>query len=319
MKILVVRFSSIGDIVLTTPVIRCLHQITGVEVHFLTKKSFSSLLEANPHLSKIYAIDKKVEEVLRRLKAERYDCIIDLHRNIRTYKLTMLLGVKSFRFNKLNLQKWLLTNLHIDRLPNVHIVDRYMETVRPLGVKNDGQGLDFFIPQKAVVPREELPTGDYIALVIGAAHATKRLPDDQLIELCQKLNRPVVLIGGPGDKEAGSRIKTKAGRHITNTCGKYSILQSASIIAQSGVVITHDTGMMHIAAALQKRIISVWGNTVLEFGMYPYYGRQPDKNTSVEVKKLPCRPCSKIGYDSCPKGHFKCMREIVIDEIVALV
>lgn len=318
MKILVVRFSSIGDIVLTTPVIRCLHQITGVEVHFLTKKPFTSLLDANPYIEKTYAINKKIKEVLPLLKGEKYDCIIDLHRNIRTLKLTFALGVKTFRFNKLNAKKWLLTKFHINKLPNTHIVDRYMHATKSLGIKNDGKGLDFFIPSNQIVDKKHLPSA-YIALVIGAAHATKRLPLTKLIALCNAINSPIVLIGGPSDKEVGEKIKAQTGSHITNTCGHFSIHQSASILQQSEGVITHDTGMMHIASALQKKIVSIWGNTVPAFGMYPYYGQEPNKNTNIEVLDLSCRPCSKIGHSSCPKKHFKCMEEIPVNKIKAQV
>lgn len=318
MKVLVVRFSSIGDIVLTTPVVRCLHQIKDVEVHFLTKKTFGSLLEHNPYLEKCLTIDKKIEEVLPQLKEEQYDCIIDLHRNLRTIKLTSLLGVKAFRFNKLNFKKWLLTNFNINRLPNIHIVDRYMAAVKPLGVRNDGKGLDFFIPDDQMVDMQTIlgSSTKFIAVVIGAAHATKRLPTHKLITLCQSIQYPIVLIGGPSDKNTGELIKKEAGAHVINTCGAYSILQSASIITQSHLVVTHDTGMMHIAAALHKNIISIWGNTVPAFGMYPYVGAQPDKNIIIEDLELSCRPCSKIGYDQCPKGHFKCMEDISVESIL---
>lgn len=315
MKFLVVRFSSIGDIVLTTPVIRCLHQIAGAEVHFLTKRPFAGILAANPYLKSIYSIDKKIEEVLPQLKEEQYDCIIDLHHNIRTIKLTMLLGVKTFRFNKLNTKKWLLTKFHINKLPNIHIVDRYMNAVTSLGIKNDGKGLDFFIPKDQIVTLN-IPDKAYIVLVIGAAHATKRLPVEKLITLCKTLDFPIVLVGGPSDQEVGKLIAQQAGDHVMNSCGKYSIIQSASIIQQSQGVITHDTGMMHIAAALQKKIISIWGNTVPEFGMFPYYGQEDDKNTTIEIPDLSCRPCSKIGHEKCPKGHFKCMEDISIPWVV---
>jgi ADP-heptose:LPS heptosyltransferase len=97
---------------------------------------------------------------------------------------------------------------------------------------------------------------------------------------------------------------------VHNTCGDYTIHQSASIVRQSALVITNDTGLMHIAAALKKKVISIWGNTIPEFGMYPYYGAHPSSGLILEVTDLPCRPCSKIGYEECPKGHFKCMKGI---------
>lgn len=323
-KVLIIRFSSIGDIVLTTPVVRCLKQQLQAEVHFLTKKAFQGVVAAHPGIGKVYAIDKKVSEVLPQLRQEGYDYIVDLHHNLRSWQVKRALrGVPSGSFDKLNLEKWLLVRLGINRLPAVHIVDRYMATVAPLGVRNDGAGLDYYIPadqevdaaawlRAAGIPNP-LP---YVAFVIGAAHATKRLPPDKIASICCKIGLPVVLLGGPDEAELGEWIAGQSGAHVVNACGKLKLHQSASIVRQAAKVITHDTGLMHIAAAFQKDIISVWGNTVPEFGMYPYYPQGMDRNTSVEVKGLSCRPCSKIGYDKCPKGHFRCMRDIDVGVIV---
>jgi ADP-heptose:LPS heptosyltransferase len=328
MKVLIIRFSSIGDIVLTTPVARGLQQQLGAEVHYLTKRGFRGILEANPHITKVYAIEKKVAEVLPALKQERYDYIIDLHRNLRSAQVKLALRVKAYSFDKLNWEKWLLVNLRINRLPNVHIVDRYMETVRRLGVRPDGQGLDYFIPAEDEVEvgnflsadvlgeRGELPR--FVAFAIGAAHQTKRLPTEQMVAICQAISMPVVLLGGPGEAEEGQQIAEASGGKVYNTCGLLNLNQSASFVRQAYKVITHDTGMMHIAAAFSKDIISVWGNTVPEFGMYPYYPQEaPGRNTTIEVKGLSCRPCSKIGFGSCPKGHFRCMRNISVGNIVS--
>jgi len=320
-KVLIIRFSSIGDIVLTTPVVRCLKQQRGAEIHFITKQSFRGIAEANPHIDKVFAIQKKVSEVLPTLRAERYDYIVDLHNNLRSLQLKFFLSAKSYTFDKINWQKWLLVNWKINRLPNVHIVERYMQTVQPLDVHYDKAGLDYFIPsdQEVNVPTffEKMQfvqsTTDqpiYIALVIGAAHATKRLPEEKLIELCRKIQQPTVLLGGPGEANQGELIAEAAGKHVLNTCGKLSLHQSASLVRQAWRVITHDTGLMHIAAAFQKPILSIWGNTVPEFGMYPLYPEGLRHNTTFEIKDLACRPCSKIGFDTCPRGHFRCMQQI---------
>lgn len=331
-KVLIIRFSSIGDIVLTTPVIRCVKQQLGAEVHFLTKKSFRVVLEANPYVDQLITISKKVEEVLHVLKAAQYDLIIDLHKNLRTAKLKWLLGAPSVAFNKLNVEKWLIVNLKVNRLPDAHIVDRNLATVASLGVENDGEGLDYFIPEKQEVelaslfgdfeipdgmvpPVDERGNPQYVAFVIGAAHATKRLPMHRIVEVCRGIKRPIVLLGGPNEAEVGQSIAEQAGRHVLNSCGQFKLNQSASMVRQAWKVISHDTGLMHIAAAFQKEIISVWGNTIPAFGMYPYYGAQATPHEMVEVQPLSCRPCSKIGYDNCPKGHFKCMEQISIETI----
>ncbi|MEZ5039618.1 MAG: glycosyltransferase family 9 protein [Saprospiraceae bacterium] len=309
-KILIIRFSSIGDIVLTTPVARCLKVQLNAEVHYLTKKGFRQVLEANPYIHKIHTIEKRVGEVLADLKKEGFDYIIDLHRNLRSAQVKLLLRKPSRSFDKLNWEKWLMVRFKLNRLPAVHIVDRYLATVRHLGVVNDGKGLDYFIPTVQEVNPATL-LGDapkpYIAFVIGAAHATKRLPAPKIIAICQKIKHPIILLGGPEEAEIGQAIADAAGPHTINSCGQLRLHQSASIVRQAWKVITHDTGLMHIAAAFQKEIISVWGNTIPEFGMAPYYSEGVNLNTSLQVQGLSCRPCSKIGHQTCPQGHFKCM------------
>ena len=305
LKILVVRFSSIGDIVLTTPVVRMLKTQLNTEVHFLTKAPYVSLFKNNPYVDSVFQIDKSINEVISDLKKENYDYVIDLHSNLRTQILKLKLGVSAKSFNKLNWEKFLLTNFKTNILPDVHIVDRYLDTVNFLGITNDNKGLDFFLSDADKVDLNEFPN-DYVAFVIGGQHVTKILPTAKIISICKKLNKAVLLIGGPDDKARGDEISKASG--AINTCGNHSLLQSAFLIKNSAYVISHDTGMMHIAAAFKKKIYSVWGNTIPEFGMYPYLS---DKNSKmIEVQDLSCRPCSKIGYDKCPKGHLKCMQEI---------
>ncbi|MCC6411420.1 MAG: glycosyltransferase family 9 protein [Saprospiraceae bacterium] len=308
MKILVLRFSSIGDIVLTTPVVRCLHEQSGAEVHFLCKKPFASLFEGNPHLHRCWTFEKDVNEVIKDLRKEKFDFIADLHHNLRSLRVKLALRRPSASFNKRNWEKWLLVNLHINRMPDEHIVQRYMATVKQLGVRYDGRGLDFFIRPENEVSPQDLPPHPFVAVVIGAAHATKRLTDPQITELCTSLKLPIVLLGGKEDAARGASIAEQAGPHVSNFCGKLNLQQSASVIKQAATVCTHDTGLMHMAAALNKNMVSVWGNTVPAFGMTPFYPEVSDaKHTLMEVKNLSCRPCSKIGYNVCPKGHFRCM------------
>jgi ADP-heptose:LPS heptosyltransferase len=326
MKVLIIRFSSIGDIVLTTPVIRGLKQQAGAEIHYLTKKSYTSILEANPYIDKVFSLEEDMAQLLPQLKVEQYDYLIDLHKNLRSQRVKLSLGVKSYSFDKINTAKWLMVNLKINRLPAMHIVDRYMATIKALGVAYDGKGLDYFIPEEEEVEvanfltdnvlkeKEDVPA--YIAFAIGAAHATKRLPREKIIEICQQISVPVFLLGGPAEQEEGYAIAGGAGGHVFNGCGIFSLHQSASIVRQASHVITHDTGMMHIAAAFNKPITSIWGNTIPAFGMSPLYDDGLDLNTSIEVDGLSCRPCSKIGYDQCPKGHFKCMQEVDIPGVL---
>jgi len=319
-KFLIVRFSSIGDIVLTSPVIRCLKmQVPEAEVHFVTKSAFQPVVENNPYLSKIFYLDNNEKELLTALKKEKYDAVIDLHNNLRSAYFSLSLGIPSYRFRKLNAEKWLLVNFKIDLLPVIHIVDRYMETVRDFGVVNDGKGLDYFAGAGDAPVLPEGFSNGYIALAIGALHATKAIPVPKITEIIRGAGRPVVLLGGKDDIAKGEEIVSQCTNYtVYNGAGNFSLNESALIVRNSDLMITGDTGLMHIAAAYEKKIISVWGNTVPEFGMYPYV---PDSSHSfaAEVKGLSCRPCSKLGYEKCPLGHFKCMLDISTDEIVKKV
>jgi ADP-heptose:LPS heptosyltransferase len=318
LKILIIRFSSIGDIVLTTPIVRCLHKQLGAEVHFLTKKNFKGIVENNPYITKVWTIDKHISEISTALNVENFDYVIDLHKNLRTWQVKHKLSTPFLSFNKLNVEKWLIVNLKINRLPKVHIVDRYLKTVEQLGVKNDGEGLDYFIPaqDEVDISARNIPP-QYIAFAIGAAHATKRLPAEKIIEICDKIKLPIVLLGGKDDVENGQLIENQTIGKVINLCGKLNLNQSASVVRQATKVVTHDTGLMHIAAAFRKDIVSIWGNTIPEFGMTPYWASEGSK--IFEVEGLKCRPCSKIGFDKCPKGHFKCMNGQNTEGVVSAI
>lgn len=317
-KYLLLRFSSIGDIVLTTPVVRGLkNQVENAEVHFFTKPEYKEILEANPHIDKIHILQSDLGKQMNELKYEFYDYIIDLHKNLRTKRIISRLGIIDFTFDKLNWKKWIYVNFKINKLPDKHIVDRYLEAVDVFDVYNDNQGLDYFIPANDEVDLSGFPPefkNGYIAFAIGAKHNTKKLTTDKIISIINKIQLPVVLLGGSEDRGNGDAIAEQTNGRAYNACGKYSINQSASLIRQSGLVITHDTGLMHIAATFHKKIISVWGNTVPEFGMYPYMPHP--ESTLFEIRGLPCRPCSKLGFKKCPKKHFRCILDID-DSVVA--
>lgn len=318
-KILIVRFSSMGDIILTAPVIRCLKkQIPGVEIHFVCKESFKEVLLHNPYINKLHTFNEDITESYTALRSEKFDFIIDLHKNLRSFRLKQHLKTKAFSFNKINLQKLLAVNLkRISVLPKQHIVERYFDTVKTLGVIPDEKGLDYFISSKdAILPREiNLPTSHFIALVIGGSYFTKKIPLNKLQEICSKTKLPTVLLGGKEDVDSADKLQLEF-PELINCCGKLSINQSAFVLKQSEWVITSDTGLMHIAAAFEKKIISVWGNTIPEFGMGPY--KPQTENKILENKHLNCRPCSKLGYKKCPKGHFDCMNKINYDFVSKL-
>ncbi len=329
MKILIVRFSSIGDLVLTTPVIRCLKQQTNAEIHFLSFNRFKAVLENNPYIDRFITVNRSIREVVKELRNEKYDLVVDLHRNIRTISLKLRLLRPSVSFPKLNLRKYLLVRLRINLMPPLHIVDRYMSTLKKLEVKYDNKGLDYFLPDEGLHEADSImenyPDG-FAAIVIGGRYFTKIYPEDLVTELILKTEYPVILLGGVEDFERGETIlKSSSGKEVLNACGKFALNESASIISKATVVITNDTGLMHIAAAFHRKIISIWGNTVPALGMTPFMPADlTHYSRIIEAQNVSCRPCSKLGFGKCPKSHFKCMREIrpeviefVMNEMIA--
>lgn len=325
MKVLVVRFSSIGDIVLTSPVVRCLkQQVPNIKVHYLTKASFKPVVEHNPNIDKCYYLDNNFDELIAVLKREKYDYVIDLHKNIRSLRIKQNLKCISYSFPKLNFKKWLLVNFKVNLLPDKSIVERYLDAVKPLGIKNDGKGLDYFLSKEDEITNKDIPMSHwagYIACVIGGSYNTKKYPVENWKRFCETSPYPIILLGGSGDKEEGDEIAAVDKVKVYNSCGKFSINESATLVKYAQVVISNDTGLMHVAAAFKKPVISLWGNTVPELGMFPYFGNNnlktvaPAESVLLENKRLKCRPCSKIGYNSCPKRHFKCMTDINPEKI----
>ncbi len=317
MKVLVIRFSSIGDIVLTSPIVRCIkQQFPNAEIHFLVKKNFLPVVAHNPYITKIHSIADSVSECIETLRKENFDHIIDLHHNLRSAQVKRSLKAPAHSFNKLNVQKWLLVHLRINKLPDIHIVDRYFETVKYLGVGNDGKGLDYFISEEEKIDTKArcgVEAGNYHVLVAGGSYYTKQIPIHKLEEICRLSDKKIIVLGGKEDAVIGEKLEKDFGTKVFSGCGKFSINQSASVIQQADKVITSDTGLMHIASAYKKDVISIWGNTIPEFGMGPYLAGE--KSKILEVKDLKCRPCSKLGYKKCPKGHFKCMNDIDMNRV----
>ena len=313
MRLLFIRFSSIVDIVLTTPAVRCAkNQIPGVEIHFLTKLSMKDLVIGNPNIDHFHFLDENIDQTITALKEIPFDYIIDLHHNIRTWKIKKALGVPAFSYKKLSIQKWLYAKTKLNFLPKTHVCDRYIDTLHHFKVTNDGNGLDYFFPNDYSFKAANLPTSHqagFIAFVIGASYFNKKMPVHKWIELALQINKPIVLIGGKDDAASANEIATAVPHFIYNATGKYDLKESASIIQMAQVVVSHDTGFLHVAAAFKKPTITIWGATspALQFeAYYPAVSATPHYNSIVPY--LTCQPCSKQGESKCPQGHFACMR-----------
>ena len=305
MKVLVIRFSSIGDILVCTPVLRCVKQQWKAELTFLTGQKFKSLLSDNPYIDHFQTDELGWKETRKWIAAEGFDLIVDLHKNRKSMLMTLANGSRVVRYNKLNWLKWWYVQTKQNVLPPIHLVDRYFEALAPFGLVNDGMGLDYHV---ASLPADiQLPL-EYNVLILGAAHKTKRIPLQQCHLWIESARYPVVCLGGNDVSEEGAILAKAHPNRVMDLTGKLTLAQSGNVLQKAAGILTGDTGMMHMAAALKKEVRVLWGNTTPAFGMYPYYGGQNQMSwISDEVAGLNCRPCSKLGFNSCPKGHFSCM------------
>jgi ADP-heptose:LPS heptosyltransferase len=319
MKILVIRFSSMGDIIYTTPVVRCLKkQLPLAQVHFLTKPAFKYIYDNNPYADKLLLLKPKLSDTIAEIKAENYDYIIDLHNNLRTAIIKFRTGIKSSSFKKQAIRKWLSLKLNLKLVPPIHLVDRYMAAVSFLGVTNDNGPINYYLKADHSLA-QLLPAshqGVYVAFIIGATHFTKRMPNSKIISLCNDINYPIVLLGGNDVKVNGDEIASALGDKVYNACGITSLDESVYFVSKAKSVIGFDTGLTHIAEAFDRPIVSVWGGTAPELlGVQPY----KVKDVLVSEIDLYCRPCSKFGLSKCPLGHFKCMNEMPEQPITTFV
>ena len=314
-KILLVRFSSIGDIVLTFPVVAAIKShFPDCQIDYVTKKRFATLLEACPDLNQTFLLDHSLSQLRQQIDFKQYDVIFDLHHNLRTRLLLWACGAKVHRFPKNNLQKWLLTKFKVRPKQRTHVVERYLQPLSELvpAWKPFYSSLNYDIPITAqfdVEERFQVKPKTYIAMAIGAQFATKRLPTDLLIQLLEQIRQPIVILGGKEDLQTAELIlKNCHQAKVISAVGQTNIHESAWLIQNAKALLTHDTGLMHIGASFDLPIHVIWGNTTRDFGMYPYRLEQED-TFHYEVQDLACRPCSKIGHQACPKGHFDCMRK----------
>lgn len=317
-KILVIRFSSIGDIVLASPVFRCLkEQLPHSEIHFLTKLSMKAVTEANPYIDQFHYFNRNLAELVPVLMSQQFDYIIDLHKNFRSWLIQYQLKVPVLAFQKLSIPKWLLTRFGINQMPDRHITLRSLDALAALGVVNDEHGLDYFIPAGKGIQMTDIPASHqfgFIALVIGASYATKKMPIAKLQQLCAEIPFPLILIGGKEDQQEGNEISRIDPIRIYNACGKFSLHESADLVKRAKLVISHDTGLQYIACAFNKKVLAIWGGTSPKLNVAPYYGAQQllEHVDGIAyhdfiVPNLSCQPCSNYGKKKCPKGHFNCM------------
>ena len=332
LKFLIIRLSSIGDIILTSPFVRVLrNRFPGALIDFVTQSQFTDLLVNNPNIDNIYRYSKRFSKKdLFELKFKinnnnnfvKYDFIIDLQNNGRSRDISNNMGLHIFRFDKRIIYKLKLVYLKIREHNFELIPELYIKTASELGVLPDGKGLELWLDNEksssVYIPegkRNEKNNLKRIAIAPGAAHATKRWQPEKFIELIKLLkkeyNSEFVIIGGSQDIEVSKKISLAVKLPIDNYTGNLSLLETTEELSKCDLLITNDSAAMHIAAARKTPVIAIFGSTVQDFGFIPY-------KTAYQIieKYIPCRPCSHIGRKVCPKKHFNCMRLINTDDVL---
>ena len=325
LKILIIRLSSIGDILLATPFIRqTKKKFPQARIDFIIKNEFKDLLEFNPHIENLYTLDLKndsaaLKEMKNILRANSYDVIFDLHNNLRSNFLRRGCGAKKTRkIYKSKLIQILLLYLNINIYKDIIPISiRYLEVGADFNIKDDDKGLEIFWDQdtiNSVDKKIEFEKKDsFICLAPGAAHFTKRWPKEHFKELCEivekKTNFKIVLLGGEADKKLGNYLSQD--NHVYDYTGKLSLLESANFMSRAKALVTNDTGLMHMGTAVDIPVLALFGSTVQAFGFFPFRG----KSKVLEKNDLSCRPCTHIGRPTCPKDHFKCMYELYPEQV----
>ena len=318
-KILLIRFNSIGDIVLTSPVVRFLSR-EGYELHYVLKKTYKELVVHNPGIHKCWFLEDDLDSLIQELKEEEFDLVVDLHNTIRSKYLRRALKRPSRVLKKHRVKDWLMVNFGLFRQQKKHMSLRFMELVQDMINTKDPINTEFHFPDERQENSYLDVNESYVCIAVATAFYTKTIPVDILHDLIQKIDRKIVLLGGPADQQiAESLVEMNAEKPVLNLVGKIDIIDSASILEDAAVLITGDTGLMHIAAALGTPTVSIFASTHPILGFTPFYGSREVEHYIIQNDELSCRPCTKQGRNSCPKSHFKCMNGLSVDEIYSKV
>jgi len=338
-KILIIRFSSIGDIILASPLIRVLYKrFPASKIDFVVRKQYAELIHYHPGLNSIYEFDTRggfseLHKLAKIIRYNKYDLIIDIHNSLRSRYIRYYSGAKkAVVIDKRILARTMLVRFKKKYYKDfVSVAGRYIEPLKAFGIGNDAKGLEIFIPDETVSrisgkmsPLKLHTFKEIVGFCPSAKHATKRWPEERFIEtgirLAHELKAKIAIFGGKSDAALCAMItqgiNSKSGEeYAVDYSDQFSLLETAAAIKFCDIIVTNDSGLMHIAAAMGKKIVAIFGSTVREFGFFPI----GTENIIVERKGLYCRPCSHIGRSSCPEGHFRCMNEILTDDVVNAV
>lgn len=316
-KKLLIRLSSAGDILLTSPLLKLIKEREpDSEIHFVVKSQFADLIRSNPNVNRLHIVQNhadvhELENLRRNLLAEKFDTTLDLHNNFRSIYLRRGTAPKIRVIGKDILKRLVLVNSRLNLYSSVRSVAlKYAQTYDRSVTKVARP--EIFFPDAVIRKVDTIwrslgpAPSQSVFLCPGARHFTKRWPVEYWKELVDKIfpGKRLVLLGGLMDVQACSEIK--GGKEIANYCGQFSLLESMAMLRYASAVVTNDSFLMHAANALGKKTVAIFGSSVRQFGFFPY----DVEHKIMQVEGLPCRPCSHVGLESCPQNHFRCMKEI---------
>jgi lipopolysaccharide heptosyltransferase II len=322
-RITIFRLSSIGDIILTSPLVRCVKNgFPDAEITFVVKKEFADLVKYNPNISKVIEFDKKsgfkgLMQLRKEIGTIRVDWFIDIHNNLRSNVIKRFNGIGFMtRYHKKIWKRSLLVYLNINLYKNQPpIIERFFAAVKQFDIKYDGKGTEVFFRDKeaskidALLSEKGMHNKPFAVLCPGASFTNKQWALDRFAEVALYLKNAmgyeVVLLGGPADRDDCATLQRVAGQDFLNVAGQLRLLESAALLQRCALAITNDSGMMHMAQSQGRPVVAIFGPTTRELGYFP----MPQNSHVVEVD-LPCRPCTHTGLDHCPKKHFNCMNHI---------
>lgn len=327
-NILLVRFSAIGDILLLTPLVRALRRRhPDARITVVTRAAFAPLLAHNPHLTSVIGWDPltPLAELGRRLKLLAFTHKLDLHGSLRSRALRWHAGGRWTTYPKHRVARAMLIHtrrdVYRDRRP---VAERYFDAARELDVAPDGGSLEVFLSraelegaQAFLASRGLGVTRQLIAIAPGAAHFTKRWPQHHWTALVRRLveaGNDVVALGGPDDLGVAEAVAAAGGDRAASAAGAFDLPGSAALLKRARALVSGDTGLMHLATAVETPVVALFGPTVEQFGFVPYHAK-----ATVLQRELSCRPCSSHGGPACPLTHHRCMQDLQpVDVLEAL-
>lgn len=333
-SILVIRLSSLGDVVLTTPIVRQLQRsFPQAFVDVMVAERFSEVYAHNPRVRRIWSamgsttvdtdLDKRKLEILETVPQGKYDLVVDLQHSMQSAAIRRGMGNAVVIYPKFRWQK--LAMVWLKRFPAIttSIVERYRMPLQEFPLVLDTEGPEvwleserdqgYYAPRSQALPihgahHNDVPTQLSVAIAVGAHHATKRWPVEYFAQLCKMLvgqGARVMLIGGVADVALCDAVSARVDVAIERYDGVTSLAETIEVLDRADVLVTNDSGVMHLGAARRVPTVAIFGSTVRQLGFEPFGTRYV-----VVEHDVRCRPCSHIGRAKCPKGHFKCMIEI---------